>query len=85
MHRIEKITFLKRFSVLEKHGENVAEVIVVNGRKWLNENYIKLGLDHANLTVITKRYPSEYRKHRYELVDEPRRNERKYFHTKIWQ
>ena len=41
MHRIEKITFFKWFSVLKKHGENVVEVIVVNGRKWLNENHIK--------------------------------------------
>ena len=35
--------------------------------------HIKEGLDHASLLVITRKYPSKYRKHRYELVDEPNR------------
>ena len=35
----------------------------------LNEKHIEEGLDHKNLRVITVKYPSGYRKHRYELVD----------------
>ena len=40
MHRIEKITFFKWFSVPKKPGVNVVEVLVVNGRKWLNDYHI---------------------------------------------
>ena len=34
---------------------------------WLNEKYIKGGLDHKHLREITIKYHSGHRKHRYEL------------------
>ena len=40
---------------------------------WLNEKYVEEGLAF-NLRVITVKYPSDHRKHRYELVDEPKNN-----------
>ena len=53
-------------------GQNSVEVIVLNSVKWLNEKNIEEGLDHANLTVLTKKHLLKYRKHRYKLVDEPK-------------
>ena len=53
-------------SLLKKYRKNGVEVIVLNGIKWLNKKDIKEGLDHKHLPVNTKKYPSKYRKHRYE-------------------
>ena len=33
---------------------------VLNGLRWLNEKYIEEGLDHANLPVLTRKYPSKH-------------------------
>ena len=38
---------------------------------WLNEKHIEEKLGHKNLTAITNIYNKIYKKHRYELVDEP--------------
>ena len=38
---------------------------------WLNEKHIEEKLDHKNLPAITNKYNKIYKKHRYELVDEP--------------
>ena len=38
----------------------------------LNGKYIEEGLDHKNLQQITTKYNSNHRKHRYELVEEPK-------------
>ena len=59
-----------------KHG---VEVTIVNGTKQLNEKHIEEGLDHANLPVLTRNYPSGYRKHRYELVDELKKQPNRIF------
>ena len=40
----------------------------------LNEKYIEERLDDKNLGVSTVKYRSDHRKHRYELVDEPKIN-----------
>ena len=40
---------------------------------WLNEKHIKEALDHKNLREITIRYISDYRKHRYELAEESKK------------
>ena len=40
----------------------------------LNKKHIEDGLDHKNMPVSTKKYSSNYRKHRYELVDKPKNN-----------
>ena len=51
---------------------NDIEVIVdsVNAL-WLNEKHIEEKLGHKNLPAITNKYDKIYKKHRYELVDEP--------------
>ena len=38
---------------------------------WLNEKHIEEKLGHKNLPAITNKYNKIYKKHRYELVDEP--------------
>ena len=47
----------------EKNGVKV--IVDNNGMLWLNEKHIEKGLGHANLQVITKKYNSDCRKHRY--------------------
>ena len=55
------------------YGRNGVETTVdSNGVLWLNENQMEEGLDHKSLRVTTVKYPSGYRKHRYELVDDPK-------------
>ena len=41
---------------------------------WLNEKHIQEGLDHKNLREITINYHLDHRKHGYELVTEPKKN-----------
>ena len=48
---------------------NGVEVIVFNGKKWLNETNIKDQLIHSNLAAATLQYLSELRKQRQELQD----------------
>ena len=38
---------------------------------WLNERHIEKKLSHKDLPAITNKYDKIYKKHRYELVDEP--------------
>ena len=40
---------------------------------WLNEKHIEEKLGHKNLPVITNKYDQVYKKHRYELVDNPKK------------
>ena len=54
----------------------------MDGVLWLNEKFIEEGLDNKNLQVITVKYPSGYRKRRYELVDEPKNNGTEFLYTK---
>ena len=51
---------------MEKHG---VEVIIVNGKKGLDETNIKIQLKHSNLAAVTLQYSSEFRKQRQELRD----------------
>ena len=60
----------KCLTSLKRHG---AEVIILNGLRWLKEKYIEEGLDHANLPVLTRKYPSKHWKRRCELVCEPKK------------
>ena len=65
-------------------GKNGVEVIVLDGKKWFNEKHIEEGLYRVCLKAITivfsrnitrifsLYFPSEYRKHKYKLVDEPK-------------
>ena len=61
------------------YENNDIEVIVDGiGTLWLNEKHIEEKLGHKNLPVITNKYDEVYRKHRYELVDKPKKQ------SEIW-
>ena len=51
--------------------ENNDIEVIIDGVNtlWLNKKHIKLG--HNNLSAVTNKYDKIYKKHRYELVDEP--------------
>ena len=53
--------------------ENNDIEVIVDGVNtlWLNEKHIEEQLGHKNLSAITSKYDKIYKKHRYELVDEP--------------
>ena len=46
---------------------------------WLNEKHIEKGLDHKNMREITIKYFSDYRKHRYEVAEEPKKQVNRIF------
>ena len=49
------------------------------GTLWLNEKHIEEKLGHKNLSVITNKCDSLYKKHRYELVDKPKKQPNRRF------
>ena len=57
----------------EKNG--IETIVDSDGILRLNEKHIEEG----NLLVTIVNYPSAYRKHRYELVDEPKKEPNKIF------
>ena len=55
----------------EMYENNGIEVITDNlNTLWLNEKHVEQQLGHKNLWAVTNKYDEEYRKHRYELMDE---------------
>ena len=48
-------------------AKNRVEVIIFNGKEWLNEKHIERQLKHSNLPLITRQYSSELRKQRQDL------------------
>ena len=60
-------------------GKNEVEAIAFNGICWLNEKNVEELLGCANLVAITRRYDPKYRKHRYELVDNPKKQPNRTF------
>ena len=40
---------------------------------WLNEKHMEQGLDHKNFLEIITKYNLNHKKHRYELVEEPKK------------
>ena len=57
----------------ETYEGNGIETIVDNdGLLWSNEKHIEEGLDYKNLWKIKTKYHSDQRKHRYEVVEEPK-------------
>ena len=42
------------------------------GALWLNEKHVEEKWGQKNLLAITNKYDSEYKKHKYELVDKPK-------------
>ena len=62
------------------YEKNGIETIVDNdGLLWLNEKNIEEGLDHKNLREITTKYNSNHRKHRYELIEAPKKQVNRIF------
>ena len=59
----------------------VETVVDSDGILQLNEKHIGKGLHHKTW-VSTVKYPSDHRKHRYELVDEPKSNPTEFLETK---
>ena len=58
----------------KKYENNDIEVIVRStGTLWLNEKQVEQKLGHKYLPVITDKYDPVYKKHRYELVDKPKK------------
>ena len=55
----------------ERYG--IETMVDNDGTLWLNEKHIEEGLDHKNVQEITIKYHSDHRKHRYELVDKPKK------------
>ena len=58
---------------------NGIEVKDFDGIMWLNEKNIEEQLGHAHLVAITRRYSPEYKKHRYEFVDNPKKQPNRIF------
>ena len=61
----------KMVDIIKKTYENSDIEVIVDstGMLWLNEKHIAEKLGHKSLPVITNKYDSVYKKHRYELVD----------------
>ena len=58
----------------ETFENNDIEVIVDGiGTLWLNEKHMGKKLDHENLPVITNKYVPVCNKHKYELIDKPKK------------
>ena len=54
--------------------KNGTKIIADNdGILWSNEKQMEQGLEHKNLWEITTKYHLSHKKHRYELVDEPKK------------
>ena len=60
---------------LKKYGQKSRVEVMVDdgGILWLKEKHIKSNLGHSNLPVIANKRDSSYKKHRYELVNKPKK------------
>ena len=65
----------------KKTYENNDTGVIVDriGTLWLNEKHVEKKLGDRNLQVITNKYDPVYKKHRYELVDNPKKQPDKIF------
>ena len=59
--------------ISQKTYENIEVIVDGIGMLWLNEKHVEKKLGHKNLTIITSKYDPAYKKHRYELVDKPKK------------
>ena len=58
----------------ETYKNNDIEAIIDSiGTLWLNEKKIEEKLGHKNIPVITNKYNQEYKKRKYELVNETKK------------
>ena len=64
----------------ETYENNDIEVITDNlNRLWLNEKHIDEELGLKNISSITNKYNKEYKKCRYEIIDEPNKQPHRRF------
>ena len=56
---------------LENNGMEV--LAEGTGTLWSNERHIEKKIGHKKLRVITNKYDPVYKKHRYELVNKPKK------------
>ena len=64
----------------ETYKNNDIEAIVDDkGTLWLNGKNIEEKLSHKNLPAITHKYDQTYKKHRYELVNEAKKQPNRRF------
>ena len=61
----------------ERNGNKT--VVDNDGVLCINEKHMQEGLDHKSLQEITAKYNSNHRTHRYELVEEPKKQVDKMF------
>ena len=54
----------------ERHG--IESIVYNDGILRLNEKHLEEGLDHKSLREIKTKYYSDHKRHRYELVWEPK-------------
>ena len=70
----------KMVDINKKHENNDIEVIVDGiGMLWLNEKHIEEKFGHKNLPATTNKYDPVYKKHRYELVNKPKKQPNRRF------
>ena len=69
----------------ETYENNGIEVITDKfGKLWLNERHIQQQLGLKNLPALTNKYDEEYKKCRYELIDDPiKQSCRRFIHNKL--
>ena len=67
--------------ITKKAFENNGIEVIVDaiGTLWFNEKNVEEILGHKNLPVITNKYDSVYKKHRYELVDNSKKQQNRRF------
>ena len=68
-----------KWLILAKKIMIVLVIVVNTGTLWLNEKHVEQKLGHKNLPVITNKYDPVYKKHRYELVDKPKKQPNRRF------
>ena len=72
MHRIYYINIVDTSK--KKYERNCIETRVDNhGILWLNEKHIEEELNHKSSWEVTIKYYTDHRKHKYELVEEPKK------------
>ena len=57
----------------------VERIVDNDGILWLNEKHIEEGLNHKNLREVSTKQNSNHRKHRYELLEEPKKQVNRIF------
>ena len=82
---IKKITFFlcmyKMVNINKETYENnnIEGIIDSIGTLWLKEKHIEQKLGHKNLPAISNKYEQMYKRHRHELVNEPKKQPNRIF------